>query len=187
MQRQAIPLLYPKKPIIGTGLEYQIANDSLVSLINVTNGIVRSVSSNRIIILDDSGNPKVYFLDKYRRSNQELAINQRCIVWPGEIVEPGQILADGPSTEKGELALGQNLLVAYMPWEGYNYEDAVLVSERLVREDLFTSIHIEKYDVQIKNTENGSEQLSRDLPDIHINSKVKLDKNGIIKKLRILD
>ena len=182
MQRQAIPLLYPKKPIVGTGLERQIVQDSLVSLIGLISGIVYMVSSSRIIVIDEKKNAKVYFLEKYRRSNQGIAINQKAIVWPGELIKPGQVLADGIATEKGELALGQNLLVAYMPWEGYNYEDAVLVSERLIREDIFTSLHIEKYDIQVKNTINGVEKLSRDLPDISIHSKVKLDKNGVINK-----
>ena len=122
MQRQAVPLLYPKKPIIGTGLEHQIAADSQVVILNLLNGIVDSVSADRIIVLDNenSGSSKVYFLDKYRRSNQETIINQKPLIWTGEIVKPGQIIADGPGTDGGELALGQNLTVAYMPWEGYN-------------------------------------------------------------------
>lgn len=184
MQRQAVPLMYPRKPIIGTGVESIIATDSQVVIVNLTNGIVNSVSSNRIIIFNTESNKtsKVYFLDKYRRSNQETGINQKPIVWPGELVKAGQIIADGPGTDQGELALGQNLIVAYMPWEGYNYEDAILVSEKLIHEDLFTSVHIEKYELQVKETNNGIEELTREIPNISDESRINLDKNGLINK-----
>nr|YP_009182366.1 DNA-directed RNA polymerase beta chain [Costaria costata]ALF62910.1 DNA-directed RNA polymerase beta chain [Costaria costata]QWK43783.1 RNA polymerase beta subunit [Costaria costata]WAM62520.1 RNA polymerase beta subunit [Costaria costata] len=184
MQRQAVPLLYPKKPIIGTGIEHQIAADSQVVIINLLNGIVDSVSADRIIILDNKniGSSKVYFLDKYRRSNQETIINQKPLIWTGEIVKPGQIIADGPGTDGGELALGQNLTVAYMPWEGYNYEDAILVSERLVQEDLFTSIHIEKYELQLVDDSASVEEITTSIPNIDVDTICNLDTNGIIKK-----
>nr|YP_010485462.1 RNA polymerase beta subunit [Sargassum serratifolium]UVW81395.1 RNA polymerase beta subunit [Sargassum serratifolium] len=184
MQRQAVPLLYPKKPIIGTGIEHQIAIDSLVVIINLLNGIVDSVSSDQIIILDieNIGSSKIYFLDKYRRSNQETIINQKPLVWPGEMVKPGQTIADGPGTDGGELALGQNLMVAYMPWEGYNYEDAILVSERLLHNDLFTSIHIERYELQLMDNSMKIEEITKSVPNIETEAISNLDINGIIKK-----
>ena len=184
MQRQAVPLLYPKKPIIGTGIEHQIAADSQVVLINLLNGIIDSVCSDRITILDTKhfGSSKMYFLDKYRRSNQETIINQKPLIWNGEIVEPGQILADGPGTEGGELALGQNLTVAYMPWDGYNFEDAILVSDRLVQDDLFTSIHIEKYELQLIDDRDTVEEITVAIPNIEEEEIENLDVNGIIKK-----
>lgn len=184
MQRQAIPLLYPHKPIIGTGLEYQIAVDSQIVLLNVFDGVVQFVSSDRIIILKSENleDSKIYFLDKYRRSNQETTINQKPLIWPGQTIKSGQVLADGPATDEGELALGQNLRVAYMPWEGYNYEDAILISEKLVYADLFTSIHIEKYDLQLTQTTYGVEILTKEIPNIRQETLANLDINGVIKK-----
>nr|YP_003289240.1 Plastid-encoded DNA-directed RNA polymerase subunit beta [Ectocarpus siliculosus]CAT18810.1 Plastid-encoded DNA-directed RNA polymerase subunit beta [Ectocarpus siliculosus]CAV31271.1 Plastid-encoded DNA-directed RNA polymerase subunit beta [Ectocarpus siliculosus] len=184
MQRQAVPLLYPKKPIIGTGIEHQIAADSQVVLINLLDGIIDSVCSDRITIIDNKylGSSKMYFLDKYRRSNQETIINQKPLIWNGEIVEPGQIIADGPGTEGGELALGQNLTVAYMPWDGYNFEDAILVSDRLVQDDLFTSIHIEKYELQLMDESDTIEEITTSIPNIEEEEIINLDMNGIIKK-----
>lgn len=184
MQRQAVPLLYPKKPIIGTGIEHQIAIDSQVVIVNLTKGIVNYASSDRIIILENesSRSAKVYFLDKYRRSNQETIINQKPLVWTGESVKPGQIIADGPGTDGGEIALGQNLMVAYMPWEGYNYEDAILVSEKVVQNDLFTSIHIERYELQLMDNNIVLEEITRAIPNIEAKAISNLDVNGIIKK-----
>lgn len=184
MQRQAVPLLYPQKPIIGTGIEHQIAADSQVVLINLLEGIVHSVSADRIIVFDNKnlGSSKVYFLDKYRRSNQETIINQKALIWAGEIVKPGQIIADGPGTDGGELALGQNLTVAYMPWEGYNYEDAILVSEKLVQEDLLTSIHIERYELQIIDNNIGLEEITAKIPHTELEALAHLDENGVVKK-----
>ena len=184
MQRQAVPLLYPKKPIIGTGIEHQIAADSQVVLINLLDGIIDSVCSDRITIIDNKnlGSSKMYFLDKYRRSNQETIINQKPLIWNGEIVKPGQIIADGPGTEGGELALGQNLTVAYMPWDGYNFEDAILVSDRLVQDDLFTSIHIEKYELQLIDESDTIEEITTSIPNIEEEEIINLDINGIIKK-----
>ncbi|CAN0599492.1 unnamed protein product, partial [Laminaria digitata] len=160
MQRQALPLLQSQKPIIGTGIEYQVALDSLVNIISIDNSIVKSVSSDRIITLTNLNIIKVYFLDKFRRSNQETIINQRPIVWPGQVILSGQMITDSPATDEGELALGQNLRVAYLPWEGYNYEDAIIISERLVHEDLFSSLHIEKYELYLMETNQGLEEIT---------------------------
>jgi DNA-directed RNA polymerase subunit beta len=182
MQRQAVPLLYPTKPIIGTGLENQLASDAGIVLINYSAGRVHKVSGSVIQIKDNLGKIATYPLQKYARSNQDTCINQRPIVWEGEYVESGQIIADGPGTEHGELALGQNILVAYMPWEGYNYEDAILVSERLVYANLFTSVHIEKYDIEVRETKAGLETITRDLPNINEKALKNLDENGIIFK-----
>nr|YP_009455762.1 DNA-directed RNA polymerase beta chain [Dictyopteris divaricata]YP_010205269.1 DNA-directed RNA polymerase beta chain [Grateloupia livida]AQZ24978.1 DNA-directed RNA polymerase beta chain [Dictyopteris divaricata]UAV85838.1 DNA-directed RNA polymerase beta chain [Grateloupia livida] len=184
MQRQALPLLQAQKPIVGTGIECQIALDSLVSVLNLEEGVVESVSADRIIVLTNNKNKptKVYFLDKFRRSNQETIINQQPIVWPGQLVKAGQIIADGPATEEGELALGQNLRVAYLPWEGYNYEDAIIVSERLIHDDLFSSLHIEKYELYLMENNQGLEELTRDIPRVDEEILSKLDKNGLVKK-----
>lgn len=180
MQRQAVPLLHPHKPIVGTGLESKIARDSGITVINRTDGLVHYVSGTKIGIQDLDGKVIHYRLKKYYHSNQDTCINQRPIVWPGEKVVKGQVLADGASTESGEMALGQNILVAYMPWEGYNYEDAFLVSERLVYDDLYTSIHIERYEIECRQTKLGSEEITRNIPNISDNSISTLDTNGII-------
>ena len=180
MQRQSVPLLYPHKPIVGTGLEHQLATDSGAVLISKFAGTVKYVSARLISIKTCENNVINYKLQKYARSNQDTCINQRAIVWPNEKIECGQIIADGPGTNGGELALGQNLLVAYMPWEGYNYEDAILINERLVQEDLFTSIHIEKFDLEIRQTTFGVEKLTRDLPNVNDDNIRNLDRNGIV-------
>nr|QCI07977.1 RNA polymerase b-subunit [Plumaria plumosa] len=180
MQRQAVPLLYPEKPIVGTGLESKIARDSGILLISRTDGLVNYVSGTKIGIQDLYGKIIHYRLKKYYRSNQDTCINQRPIVWPGEQIIRGQVIADGASTESGEIALGRNILVAYMPWEGYNYEDAFLISERLVYDDLYTSIHIERYELECRQTKLGSEEITRDVPNVSESSVSLLDKNGII-------
>nr|YP_009398902.1 RNA polymerase b-subunit [Cliftonaea pectinata]ARW67984.1 RNA polymerase b-subunit [Cliftonaea pectinata] len=180
MQRQAVPLLYPEKPMIGTGLEAKIARDSGMVVISRTNGIVNYVSGTKIGIQDIEGRTLHYRLKKYYRSNQDTCINQRPIVWPGENISRGQIIADGASTNDGEIALGRNILVAYMPWEGYNYEDAFLISERLVYDDLYTSVHIERYEVECRQTKLGPEQITCKIPNISDSSISLLDKNGII-------
>nr|QCI04614.1 RNA polymerase b-subunit [Apoglossum ruscifolium] len=180
MQRQAVPLLYPEKPIVGTGLEIKIARDSGMIITSKTCGIVNYVSGTKIGIQDIDGKTIHYRLKKYYRSNQDTCINQRPIVWPGEKVIKGQIIADGASTDTGEIALGRNILVAYMPWEGYNYEDAFLISESLVYNDLYTSIHIERYEVECRQTKLGSEEITRDIPNVSESSIRSLDKNGII-------
>ena len=180
MQRQAVPLLYPTKPIIGTGLETQLATDAGMVVISYTNGYVTYTSSKAITLTDHFGKKTIYALQKYIRSNQDTCINQRPIVWNGEYVKSGQIIADGPGTDGGEIALGQNIIVAYMPWEGYNFEDALVVSERLIYADLFTSIHIEKYDLEIRETKAGTEELTKDLPNVNEQATKHLDENGII-------
>nr|YP_009397232.1 RNA polymerase b-subunit [Thuretia quercifolia]ARW66418.1 RNA polymerase b-subunit [Thuretia quercifolia] len=180
MQRQAVPLLYPEKPIVGTGLELKIARDSGMIIVSRTFGIVNYVSGTKIGIQDVDGNTIHYRLKKYYRSNQDTCINQRPIVWPGEKIVKGQIIADGASTDIGEMALGRNIIVAYMPWEGYNYEDAFLISERLVYNDLYTSIHIERYEVECRQTKLGSEEITRDVPNVSETAIRLLDKNGII-------
>jgi DNA-directed RNA polymerase subunit beta len=182
MQRQAVPLLYPTKPIIGTGLENQLATDAGMVIISYHDGFVNYVSSAIIKIRDKVGKNTIYKLQKYIRSNQDTCINQRPIVWNGEFIKSGQIIADGPGTEGGEIALGQNIIVAYMPWEGYNYEDALLINERLIYADLFTSIHIEKYDLEVRETKAGTEELTNDLPNVNEKATQDLDENGIIRK-----
>jgi len=182
MQRQAVPLLYPSKPIIGTGLESQLAADAGLVIISYTDGYVTSVTSQLITIKSSNGKVITYPLQKYIRSNQDTCINQRPIVWQGEFVTSGQIIADGPGTEGGEIALGQNIIVAYMPWEGYNYEDALLINERLIYADLFTSIHIEKYDLEVRETKAGTEEITNKLPNVNEQTTRNLDENGIIHK-----
>nr|AOM64516.1 RNA polymerase beta subunit [Riquetophycus sp.] len=180
MQRQAVPLLYTEKSIVGTGLEAKIARDSGMVLLSRKDGVVSYASGNKIGILDSEGQTIHYRLKKYYRSNQDTCINQRPIVWPGEFVKKGQSIADGASTDGGEIALGKNIIISYMPWEGYNYEDAFLISERLVYEDIYTSIHIERYEVECRQTKLGAEEITRDIPNVSEASIILLDKNGII-------
>jgi len=180
MQRQAVPLLYPEKPIVGTGLESKIARDSGMLILSRTTGVVTYVSATKIGIQDVQKRTIHYRLKKYYRSNQDTCINQRPVVWPGEKIMIGQTIADGASTDSGEIALGRNIFVAYMPWEGYNYEDAFLISERLVYQDIYTSIHIERYEVECRHTKLGPEEITRDIPNISESSTSKLDRNGII-------
>nr|YP_009297935.1 RNA polymerase beta subunit [Plocamium cartilagineum]AOM67873.1 RNA polymerase beta subunit [Plocamium cartilagineum] len=180
MQRQAVPLLYPEKAIVGTGLESKIARDSGMIVLSRTCGIVSYVSGTKIGIQDIDDRTIHYRLKKYYRSNQDTCINQRPIVWPGDKVVIGQTIADGASTDGGEMALGRNILVAYLPWEGYNYEDAFLISERLVYQDLYTSIHIEKYELECRQTKLGPEEITRDIPNVSETSISLLDTSGII-------
>jgi len=182
MQRQAVPLLYPTKPIIGTGLENQLAADAGMVTISYNEGYVIYATSTLIRIQDNIGKITNYKLQKYIRSNQDTCINQRPIVWKGEYVKSGQVIADGPGTEGGEIALGQNIIVAYMPWEGYNFEDALLINERLIYADLFTSIHIEKYDLEVRETKVGIEELTKELPNVNQQATKNLDENGLIQK-----
>jgi len=182
MQRQSVPLLLPQKPIVGTGLENQIAIDSGFTTPAINSGIVSYVSANKIIVSHSSETTLVYNLQKYQRSNQETCINQRPFVWVGDKVESGQVLADGPGIDSGELALGQNVLIAYMPWHGYNFEDAILINERLVYEDIFTSIHIEKYEVEIAQTMEGVEKTTKNIPNLNSSDLQYLDNEGIIIK-----
>jgi len=182
MQRQAVPLLLSQKPIVGTGLENQIAVDSGMAVISMQKGIVKYVSADKIVITDEFGKQYTYNLQKYDRSNQETCINHKPIVWVGESIEAGQIIADGPGIDSGELALGQNILVAYMPWQGYNFEDAILINERLIYDDVFTSIHIEKYEIDVIQTKEGNEKITRNIPNIEPSHLQHLDDNGIIAK-----
>ena len=181
MQRQAVPLLRPERPLVGTGLESQVARDSGMVPITKVNGIVSYVDANEIVVKDVEGNEHVHYLQKYQRSNQDTCLNQRPIVKNGDQVISGQVLADGSACEGGEIALGQNVLIAYMPWEGYNYEDAILVSERMVTDDLYTSVHIEKYEIEARQTKLGPEEITREIPNISEESLNNLDEMGIIR------
>jgi len=180
MQRQAVPLILPQKPIVGTGLENQIALDSGMVINAQRDGIVESVTANKIIIRENSGRHYKYDLQKYQRSNQETCINHRPIVWEGEKIKSGQMLTDGPGIISSELSLGQNVLVAYMPWQGYNFEDAILINERLVYEDIFTSIHIERYEIEIDRTAEMSEQTTNNIPNLSISDVQNLNEDGIV-------
>ena len=181
MQRQSVPLILPQKPIVGTGLENQIAIDSGMTLNAKTSGVVKLVTANKIIIKDQNEKYLTYKLEKYLRSNQQTCINQRPIVWKGETIKSGQILTDGPAIIASELALGQNVLVSYMPWQGYNFEDAILINERLVYDDIFTSIHIEHYKIEIDQTFEISEQITRDIPNLSFSEIQHLNEDGIVK------
>jgi DNA-directed RNA polymerase subunit beta len=181
MQRQAVPLLRPERPLVGTGLETQAARDSGMVIISRTDGEVSYVDANRIRVRNAEGQEFEHLLQKYQRSNQDTCLNQRPIVFTGDRVAAGQIMADGSATEGGELALGQNILVAYMPWEGYNYEDAILISERLVYEDVYTSIHIEKYEIEARQTKLGPEEITREIPNVGEDALRQLDETGIIR------
>src|SRR3954447_15905454 len=180
MQRQAVPLLRPDAPIVGTGMEYLAARDSGQVVVAKGDGIVLSATGDHITVLEDDGEQRGYRLRKFMRSNQDTCINQRPSVGRGQRVHKGEIIADSSSTDNGELALGQNVLVAFIPWEGGNFEDAILVSERLVREDIFTSIHIEKHEVEARDTKLGPEEITRDIPNVGQDSLRNLDDRGII-------
>ncbi len=181
MQRQAVPLLRPEAPIVGTGMEYKAAHDSGVVLLSKHTGEVESVSADQIVIKDALGEKHGYDLIKFARSNQSTCINQHPLVSAGDQVEAGDLLADGPSTDKGEIALGRNVLIGFMTWEGYNYEDAILISERLVREDRYTSIHIEEYESEARETKLGPEEITRDIPNVSEDALKDLDERGIVR------
>jgi len=181
MQRQAVPLLRPERPLVGTGLETQVARDSGMVPITTVNGTVTFVDATAIVIRDEQGNDHTHYLQKYQRSNQDTCLNHRPIVKLGDQVIAGQVLANGSACEGGEIALGQNVLIAYMPWEGYNYEDAILVSERLVRDDLYTSVHIEKYEIEARQTKLGPEEITREIPNVAEETLGNLDEMGIIR------
>ena len=189
MQRQAVPLLKVKSPLVGTGLEATVARDSGAVVLAKRGGMVDQVDSERIIVRVEGGEAAggkefgadIYPLTKFRRSNQNTCINQKPVVEEGARVERGQVLADGPCTENGELALGRNILVAFMPWRGYNYEDAILVSERLVKDDFFTSIHIQEFDIEARDTKLGPEEITRDIPNVSETALRDLDESGIIR------
>ena len=181
MQRQAVPLMITDSPIVGTGIEYRAAKDSGVVVIAEEDGEVTRVVGNEITIQNKKGENKVYHLRKFKRTNGATCINQRPIVKKGEKVKRGDIIADGPATDKGEMALGKNLLIAFTTWEGYNYEDAILLNERLVKEDVLTSIHIEDYDCECRDTKLGPEEITRDIPNVGEDSLKDLDSEGIIR------
>ncbi|WP_250228983.1 DNA-directed RNA polymerase subunit beta [Anaeropeptidivorans aminofermentans] len=181
MQRQAVPLLKTEAPIVGTGMEYKTAYDSGVCAIARNAGIVEQVVAKEIVIRTDSGAKDVYRLTKFVRSNQSTCIDQKPVVYKGQRVEKGDVLADGPSTSNGELALGRNPLIGFMAWEGYNYEDAILLSEKLVEEDVYTSIHIEEYEAEARDTKLGPEEITRDIPNVGDDALKDLDAKGIIR------
>ncbi|HEY8475884.1 MAG TPA: DNA-directed RNA polymerase subunit beta, partial [Chloroflexota bacterium] len=181
MQRQAVPLIAPRAPLVGTGLERKVAQDSGHVVLSEADGVVTSVTGEQVVVRDSSGKEHVHKLRKFARTNQGTCISQRPIVFVGQRVHKGQTLADSSSTENGELALGQNVLVAFMSWEGYNFEDAIIISEALVREDKFTSIHIEKHEVEARDTKLGPEEITRDIPNVGEDSLRNLDENGIIR------
>ena len=181
MQRQAVPLLCTQAPIIGTGMEYKVAVDSGVCVLAKRAGEVIRVVGNEIRVRAENGEIDIYPLLKFKRSNQGTCVNQRPIVFKGNKVVEGQVLADGPATDHGELALGHNVIVAYMPWEGYNYEDAILLNEDLIKADVFTSIHIEEYDCDARDTKLGKEEITREIPNVSEEARKDLDERGIIR------
>ncbi len=197
MQRQAVPLLVPEAPMVGTGMEAKVAKDSRAVICSDVDGVVEKVDATTIVIrkakttskaneveelLDfDESDRVVYTLTKFKRTNQDTCVNQRPIVAEGETIKKGQVIADGHSTDKGELALGRNVLVAFMPWRGYNFEDAIVISERVVRDDVYTSVHIEEFELQVRDTKRGEEELTREIPNVSEEATRNLDDNGIIR------
>jgi DNA-directed RNA polymerase subunit beta len=195
MQRQAVPLLQPQAPIVGTGMEAKVAQDSRSIILAEDNGVVEYVDANNIVVkyeIDPESDEAItnfdderrveYSLVKFTGTNQETCFNQRPIVNVGDKVKKGSVLADGPAIEKGELALGRNVSVAFMPWGGYNFEDAIVISEKMVSEDAFTSIHIEEFELQVRETKRGEEELTRDIPNVSEEATRNLDENGIIRE-----
>jgi len=192
MQRQAVPLLQPEAPLVGTGMEHVVARDSGAVIVAKRSGVVEYVAADRVVVRAEGRSSKkadpvqdlpldIFNLTKYRRSNQNTCLNQKPIVHKGQKVAPGDIIADGPGTDQGELALGRNVLVAFMPWGGYNFEDAILVSERLVKDDRFTSIHIEEFEIQARDTKLGKEEVTRDIPNVSEEALKDLDESGIVR------
>ncbi|MEG2429857.1 MAG: DNA-directed RNA polymerase subunit beta, partial [Oscillospiraceae bacterium] len=181
MQRQAVPLMKTESPIVGTGMEYKAAVDSGVVVVSKHAGTATKVSADEIIITDDQGIAHQYPVIKFKRSNQGTCTNQRPIIDKGERIKVGDVLADGPATSNGEISLGKNALIGFMTWEGYNYEDAVLINERMVREDVYTSIHIEEYETEARDTKLGPEEITRDIPNVGEEALKDLDATGIIR------
>ena len=181
MQKQAVPLLRTENPLVGTGMEYQAAVDSGVVVIASAAGVVTNVSANSVSVKQDDGEIVQYELIKFMRSNHGTCINQRPIVAVGDRIEKGDVIADGPATSNGEISLGKNALIGFMTWEGYNYEDAVLINEKLVREDMYTSIHIEEYEIESRDTKLGPEEITRDIPNVGDDALKDLDERGIIR------
>jgi DNA-directed RNA polymerase subunit beta len=182
MQKQAVPLMVTDSPIVGTGMEYKAAYDSGVVVIAEEGGIAEKVTADEIIIRTDEGKRMNYQLIKFKKSNQGTCINQRPIINEGEYIEKGRIIADGPATSQGEIALGKNALIGFMTWEGYNYEDAVLLNERLVRDDVYTSIHIEEYAHEARDTKLGAEEITREIPNVGEDALKDLDAGGVVRK-----
>ena len=181
MQRQAVPLLMPESPIVGTGIEYRAAKDSEITVTAKNAGVIEKVTGDEIVIRNKKDELDTYKLRKFKRTNGGTCINQRPVVVRGEKVKEGDIIADGPSTKDGEMALGRNMVIAFTTWEGYNYEDAILINERLVKEDVYTSIHIEEYDCECRDTKLGPEEITRDIPNVGDDGLKDLDENGIIR------
>ncbi len=181
MQRQAVPLLITEQPVVATGMEYKAAHDSGVVVLATADGTVTSVSADKIVVMQDDGTEKEYKLIKFLRSNQSTCVNQRPIVNEGDRVHEGDVIADGPATANGEISLGKNMLIGFTTWQGYNYEDAVLINEKLVKEDTFTSIHIEEYEIECRDTKLGPEEITRDIPNVGEDSLKDLDSRGIIR------
>ena len=181
MQRQAVPLMITDSPIVGTGIEYKAAKDSGIMILAKNDGTVKKVTGDQIIVENSKGNEDIYRLRKFKRTNGATCINQRPIVVKGEKIREGEVIADGPATQNGEMALGKNVIIAFSTWEGYNYEDAILLSERLVKEDVFTSIHIEEYECECRDTKLGPEEITRDIPNVGEDSLRDLDDRGIIR------
>ena len=181
MQRQAVPLLMTDSPMVGTGIEYRAAKDSGITVLSKEDGTVERVTGDEIVIKNNKGNKTTYKLRKFKRTNGGTCINQRPIVKAGEKVKANDVIADGPSTQNGEMALGKNVLIAFTTWEGYNYEDAILLNERLVKEDVYTSIHIEEYDCECRDTKLGPEEITRDIPNVGEDNLKDLDHDGVIR------
>ena len=186
MMRQAVPLLKPESPLVGTGIEGDVALDSGVTIVAKRDGVVDKIDGKRIVIKASSETDlkksavDIYNLQKFKRSNQNTCINQKPLVRVGDIVKAGDIIADGPSTQLGELALGKNVTVAFMPWQGYNFEDSILISERCVTDDVFTSIHIVEHEVMARDTKLGEEDITRDIPNVNEEQLKNLDESGVV-------
>ena len=181
MQRQAVPLMVTDNPIVGTGMEYKAAVDSGIVVCTKEDGVVTEVDADKIVVTNDLGQERIYRLIKFKRSNQGNCVNQRPIVSKGERVKAGDVIADGPATKMGEIALGKNALIGFMTWEGYNYEDAVLINEKLVYNDVYTSIHIEEYELECRDTKLGAEEITRDIPNLSDDARKDLDERGIVR------
>ena len=181
MQRQAVPLVKAEAPLVGTGMEYRAAVDAGDVVVAEVGGVVEDLCADYVTVHQDDGHRRTYLLHKFRRSNAGSCVNQKPVVFEGDRVEAGQVIADGPCTDDGEMALGRNLLVAFMPWEGHNYEDAIILSQRLVQEDVLTSIHIEEHEVDARDTKLGPEEITRDIPNVSEEMLADLDERGIIR------
>ena len=181
MQRQAVPLVKAESPLVGTGMEYRAAVDAGDVVVAEVGGVVEDLCADYVTVHQDDGHRRTYLLHKFRRSNAGSCVNQKPVVFEGDRVEAGQVIADGPCTDEGEMALGRNLLVAFMPWEGHNYEDAIILSQRLVQEDVLTSIHIEEHEVDARDTKLGPEEITRDIPNVSEEMLADLDERGIIR------